>query len=215
MAVRRPAAMVSRHELRHDIRPTLHRDVPTGDVLLSPADLSEAMHELDSLRSAHRLELAARLREARAYGTAIDDDDHLAVLEDVAVERIKIAQLERLIASATVVDVDAADDDVAGLGWSCASGSPGPRNRIRVGRAPGHDGSRAQVTPASPVGEALMGARSGDVVESRSRTRAHLSRSTAAAPRRTVGAAGMACRPARDAVATPSSELPGSTRLDA
>ena len=76
---------------------------PSGDVLLSRADLTAAMRELDSLRGAHRIELAERLRAARAYGTAGNDDDHLAVLEDAAVERIKIAQLERLIASATVV----------------------------------------------------------------------------------------------------------------
>ena len=74
------------------------------------------MRELDSLRGARRVELAARLRDARAYGTAVGDDDHLTVLEDVAVARIRITQLERLIASATIVDVDSADDGVVGLG---------------------------------------------------------------------------------------------------
>ncbi|HEY6886266.1 MAG TPA: GreA/GreB family elongation factor [Solirubrobacter sp.] len=132
---------------------------------MSRADLSAAVHELDSLRGAHRLELAARLRDARAYGTASNDDDHLAVLEDAAVERIKIAQLERLIASATVVDDDAADADVAGLGSVV-------RVRDQRGRETDYelvgrlavDGTRAQVTPGSPVGEALMRARVGDVV---------------------------------------------------
>ena len=110
---------------------------PSGDVLLSRADLTAAMHELDSLRGAHRIELAERLRDARAYGTASNDDDHLAVLEDAAVERIKIAQLERLIASATVVDVDAADDDVAGLGSVVrVRDHAEPRNRLRAGRTP-------------------------------------------------------------------------------
>jgi transcription elongation factor GreA len=138
---------------------------PSGDVLLSRADLTAAMHELDSLRGAHRLELAARLRAARAYGTASNDDDHLAVLEDVAVERIKIAQLERLIASATVVDVDAGDGDVAGLGSVVRVRDRGGRETDYelVGRLTAN-AARAQVTPASPVGEALMGARGGDVV---------------------------------------------------
>jgi transcription elongation factor GreA len=138
---------------------------PFGEVLLSPADLSEVKRELDALRSAHRIELAARLREARAYGTAVDDDDHLAVLEDVAVARMKIAQLERLIASATIVDLDTSDDGVAGLG--CVVRVHDDRVRETeyelVGRRT-DDGPRAQVTPGSPVGNALMGARSGDVV---------------------------------------------------
>jgi transcription elongation factor GreA len=137
---------------------------PSGDVLLSRADFAAALRELDSLRGAHRLELAARLRDARAYGAAMNDDDHLAVLEDAAVERIKIAQLERLIASANVVDVDAADD-VAGLGSVVRVKDHAHRETDYelVGRLT-ENAQRAQVTPASPVGEALMGARSGDVV---------------------------------------------------
>lgn len=153
--------------MSYDTTPALPSQLlhPAGDVLLTPADLSEATRELDALRSAHRLELAARLREARAYGTAIDDDDHLAVLEDVAVARMKIAQLEHLIASATVVDLDTSDDGVAGLG--CVVRVHDQRVRETeyelVGRRT-DDGLRAQVTPGSPVGKALMGARSGDVV---------------------------------------------------
>ena len=81
-----------------------------------PGRLHDAIRELESLRSAHRADLAERLRDARDFGTAVDDDDHLAVLEDAAVERIKIAQLERLVASATVIDGTVAGDGTAGLG---------------------------------------------------------------------------------------------------
>ncbi len=134
-------------------------------VLLSPTDLTEAVRELESLRSAHRADLAERLRDARAFGTAIDDDDHLAVLEDAAVEQIKIAQLERLVASAMVIDAAAARDGVAGLGSVV-------RVRDQVGRETEYelvgrrsgDATRTQVTLASPVGEALLDAKSGDIV---------------------------------------------------
>ena len=137
---------------------------PSGDVLLTRADLTAVMHELDSLRGAHRVELAERLREARAYGSASNDDDHLAVLEDAAVERVKIAQLEHLIASATVVDADAADD-VAGLGSVVrVKDHRGRESEYELVGRLSADATRAQVTPASPVGEVLMGARSGDVV---------------------------------------------------
>ena len=138
--------------------------VPAGSVLLSPADLTDAIRELDSLRSSHRAGLAERLRDARAFGTAVDDDDHLAVLEDAAVERIKIAQLERLVASATVIDA-AVGDGVAGLGSVVrVRDQAGQETDYElVGRRNG-DVRRTQVTLASPVGEALLGARSGHVV---------------------------------------------------
>lgn len=133
--------------------------------MLSRADFSAAMEELDALRGAHRAELAERLRDARGYGTSSNDDDHLAVLEDAAVARIKIAQLEHLIATATVVEVDVTGDDGARLGSVVRIRDH--RNREieyeLVGRL-SESAERAQVTPASPVGEALMGAHRGDVV---------------------------------------------------
>ena len=116
-----------------------HGLTPSGDILLSRANLTAAKRELDSFR---------------------------AELADAAVEHIIIARLERLIASATVVEVDVTDDGVAGLG-SVVEVARDHRGREvdyeLVGRL-SESPERAQVTPASPVGERLMGARGGDVV---------------------------------------------------
>src|SRR3954451_24723379 len=88
--------------------------VPAGRVLLTPADLAEAVDELESLRSAHRAALADDLRDARTYGSPGDDDDHLAVLEDAAFAGMRIAKLERLVASGT--GVEGAGGRVGGFG---------------------------------------------------------------------------------------------------
>src|SRR3954469_15296847 len=96
--------------------PQLHPRPAPESVMLSPTDFAEITRELDSLRNTHRAEIAERLRDARTYGTAVGDDDHLAILEDAAVDRGKIAQLERLVASATIVDDVLADEGLAGLG---------------------------------------------------------------------------------------------------
>src|SRR4051794_37572692 len=89
---------------------------PPVGVMLSPTDYDEVTRELASLRRAHRAELAERLRDARDFGSPGEDDDRLAVLEDTAIDRLKIAQLERLVASATVVEDAAGDHGIAGLG---------------------------------------------------------------------------------------------------
>ena len=138
---------------------------PPGGVLLSQADYEQVTQELESLRSAQRADLAERLRDARDFGSAGDDDDRMAVLEDTAIDRLRLAQLERFVASATVVDDAVAGPGAAGLG---------SRVRVRddagriaeyelVGRRTAAD-DPTQVTPASPVGEALLGARTGDTV---------------------------------------------------
>lgn len=142
----------------------LHPRLASESVILSPTDLAEIMEELESLRSTHRAEVAERLRDARTYGTAIGDDDHLAILEDAVVDRRRIAQLERLVASATIVHA-LADDGVAGLGSfvRVRDQAGGHKEYEIVGwRSP--EALQTQVTPASPVGEALLGARIGDVV---------------------------------------------------
>ena len=139
--------------------------VPTGRVLLSPADFAEAVQELDSRRRAHRADLAERLRDARTYGFPGDDEDHLAVLEDAAFAEMQIAQLERLVALATVVEAAIADDGVVGLGSSVhVRDESGRESEYEIVGRRISEAERMQVTPASPVGEALLGARTGDRV---------------------------------------------------
>jgi transcription elongation factor GreA len=138
---------------------------PPGGVLLSKADYEQVTQELESLRSAQYADLAERLRDAREFGSAGDGDDRMAVFEDTAIDRLRLAQLERFVASATVVDDAVAGPGAAGLG---------SRVRVRddagriaeyelVGRRTAAD-DPTQVTPASPVGEALLGAQTGDTV---------------------------------------------------
>jgi transcription elongation factor GreA len=136
-----------------------------GRVVVTQLELDQLVEELATLRSAHREDLAARLREARGRGVAGDNDDRLAVLEDAAVDEVKIAQLERLIASVTVIDGAGAGDGAAGLGSVVSVEAPGGRvaEYEIVGVRSEHAG-RTQVTPASPIGQALLGARPGDTV---------------------------------------------------
>jgi transcription elongation factor GreA len=137
---------------------------PTG-VVMSSAEYAVLMRELESLRASHRSELAQRLHDVRAHGTTSDDDDRLAVLEEAAIDTARIAQLEELVQRATVLDDDTAFDGAAGLGSTVeVADEAGRTTKYRlIGRrtseSPAHE-----VSLGSPVGKALCGARSGDVV---------------------------------------------------
>jgi transcription elongation factor GreA len=137
----------------------------TDSLILTAVDFDEAVRELESLRGAHRADIAERLRDARAFGTALGDDDHLAVLEDSAVQRSKIAALERLVASATVVEAGDGAAGAAGLGSIVrVRDQAGKETEYELIGRRADDAKRTQVTPGSPVGKALMGARAGDDV---------------------------------------------------
>jgi transcription elongation factor GreA len=143
--------------------PTSREIAPTG-VVMSRAEYAALTRELESLRALHRSELARRLHDVRAHGTTSDDDDRLAVLEEAAIDRARIAQLEELVMFATVVD-DAEFDGAAGLGSTVeVADEAGRTTRYRlVGRRTSESPAR-EVSLGSPVGKALAGARTGDVV---------------------------------------------------
>ncbi|HWK30376.1 MAG TPA: GreA/GreB family elongation factor [Solirubrobacter sp.] len=138
----------------------------THNPMLSRADYDALVDELASLRDAHRASFAEDLRHARAFGSLGDEDDRLAALEDATIDRSRIAHLERMLETATVVDEPAPDGDVVGLG-SVVRVRRADGREVEyelVGRRQDGNGARPQVTPGSPVGEALLGARCGDLV---------------------------------------------------
>jgi transcription elongation factor GreA len=160
----RGAAMVSGMDAHPIAMPSSREIAPTG-VVMSCAEYAVLTRELERLRASHRSELAQQLYDVRAHGTTSDDDDRLAVLEEAAIDRARIAQLEDLVRCATVLDDDAEFDGAAGLGSTVeVADEAGRTTKYRlIGRrtseSPAHD-----VSLGSPVGKALAGARTGDVV---------------------------------------------------
>jgi transcription elongation factor GreA len=127
------------------------------------ADFDAIVRELDQLRSSHRDELARRLRDARTSGSPADDDDVLAVLEEVSVHRPRIARLEELVRTVAVVDAEFDGRGALGCAVRAVDNSGQVTEFVLVGRR-SHDAARHEVSPASPVGKALLGARPGDAV---------------------------------------------------
>jgi transcription elongation factor GreA len=136
---------------------------PTASAGLTRAEHAAIARELQALRHRHQTELAARLRDARAYGSPGDNEDVLAVHEEASVLETRIGRLEELLRSAPIVD-RAFDGCVAP---GCTVRVAGPDDRIAeyvvVGRR-SDAASPREVSAGSPVGRALLGARPGQVV---------------------------------------------------
>jgi transcription elongation factor GreA len=135
-------------------------------IMLTGADFAVLELELDSLRSKHRAELAARLRDARSFGRSADNDDVLTVLEEAVIDEARIAQLEELARSALLVADDwVPPDGLAGLGSTVeVADNAGQTVEYQlVGRRSSASTPR-EVSLASPVGKALRGTHAGDVV---------------------------------------------------
>jgi transcription elongation factor GreA len=164
--------------------------VPAG-VVLSPDEYAALILELDTLRAAHRRELAQRLHEVQTVGTTSDYDDHLAVLEETAVDRARIAQLVDLVRCATVLDdEDERRDGAAGLGSTVeVADAAGRTTKYQLVGRHRSTSPADEVSLSSPVGQALAGARAGDVIHvrlpnGRNRVLTVLAVTSDAAPRR-------------------------------
>jgi transcription elongation factor GreA len=135
-------------------------------IQLTETEYADLVTELDTLRASHRAELAERLRNARDFGPAAENDDLHAVLEDAAIDRARIAQLEDALRFASIVEQSDAVDGTAGLGSSVlVEDELGATTRYALIGRRGSRSARHEVTPGSPVGRALTGARSGDTVD--------------------------------------------------
>jgi transcription elongation factor GreA len=132
--------------------------------LLGAAEYVAREAELLRLRGIRDRELPERLREARGFVAADTAEEIAHIQEERTVMDARIARLEDLLYTATVVP-DGTASDLVTLGATVEVAYPRKRRRATyrlIGTASASDG-RA-VSARSPVGQALMGRRAGDVV---------------------------------------------------
>jgi transcription elongation factor GreA len=132
--------------------------------LLGAAEHVAYEAELLRLRRIRDRELPERLRQARGFVAADTAEEIAHIQEERTVMDARIARLEDLLYTATVVP-DGTASDLVTLGATVEVAYPRKRRRATyrlIGTASASDG-RA-VSARSPVGQALMGRRAGDVV---------------------------------------------------
>jgi transcription elongation factor GreA len=146
-------------------RPVMNdHPVPSVGLVLRASEYAQYEHEVDRLRATRARSLPERLRQARGYVSADTAEEIAHIHEEHAVMDARIARLEELLRTATVI-ADGPDDDVATLGCAVEVEyeRTGRRATYRLsGIAAAADGR--SVSARSPVGQALMGSRAGDVV---------------------------------------------------
>src|SRR5436190_17732016 len=86
------------------------------DVILSPEGLANLKAELDTLTTAKRREVAARIKEAREFGDISENAEYDDAKNEQALLEGRIAQLEERLRRATVIDEKDVDTDEVSFG---------------------------------------------------------------------------------------------------
>ena len=144
--------------------PTPAFATPPADLPVTAAAYDALEREVAELRSEKFEVIPERLRIAHEYGDGSNNDDTLAIREEEAVVDARLARLESVLSRARIIPPTASSDVVA----------LGSRVSVRdVGSSAVHDyvidSAHSSTVPGgvsavSPVGIALLGRRSGDVV---------------------------------------------------
>ncbi len=122
--------------------------------------------ELEDLTTRGRVDIAQTIETARELGDLKENADYHAAREDQGRMEARIRQLQSLIDNAVIVDTSQASDTVA-AGSIVALRYEGDdaADRFLVGSIEERRNDVAVVSPQSPLGQALLGRRKGDVVE--------------------------------------------------
>ena len=124
--------------------------------------------KLDHLK-AQRPVLSKRIAEARALGDLKENADYHAARDDQGLNEAEIRRLEERLKTAGVADKNDVPSDIIFLGAvvKLKDADTGTEDVYKiVGQATGNfDSDEIEVTAGSPMGEALMKARVGDVVK--------------------------------------------------
>ena len=137
----------------------------TPKALMTAARLEMLRRDLERLRQRTRAEVAQRLRDARAYGSGLNNDEYHALREEQLVLEARMARLQDTVGNAVAVDPNEVADGRAAIGSriTIEDLATGRQSHYRLGSA--HEAfERDIISAASPMGQALMGVAPGAVV---------------------------------------------------
>jgi transcription elongation factor GreA len=133
---------------------------------LSPAAHKRLTEELEELRTHGRIEMADRIERAREHGDLKENAEYHAAKEEKAKMEGRIAQLFGILEDAVIVDPSGAQEARAGsvVTLKYDGDDDDEAEKYLIGSIEERHDDLHVVSPSSPLGEQLLGAKVGDTV---------------------------------------------------
>ncbi|MDF2820793.1 MAG: transcription elongation factor GreA [Clostridiales bacterium] len=136
-------------------------------MILTYAGLKELEDEVQNLKVFKRKDVAEKIKEARAQGDLSENAEYDAAKEEQAEIESRIAEIERVLKNAEVVDEDEVEIGTVNIGCRVKLFDIEFDEEIEyyiVGSTEA-DSLKNKISNESPVGQALIGAKSGDTIK--------------------------------------------------
>ena len=137
------------------------------EILMTAEGYEELKNELQQLKTVTRAEVADKIKTARGFGDLSENSEYDEAKNEQAIMEARILTLEEQLKVVKVVDKDALQKDVVNIGSTvklldCEFNE---EMEYRIVSSVEGSGSGNSLTDKSPVGEAVMGHKVGDIVE--------------------------------------------------
>ncbi len=136
-------------------------------VILTKDGLREKQEKLDFLKTVKRGQISEQIKEARAFGDLSENAEYDEAKNEQARVETEIAQLEKLLRNAIVVEDNEIDLTTVGIGTTVRILDM-EFNEEEVYSIVGSaeaDADKKRISNESPVGAALIGKKVGDLAE--------------------------------------------------
>jgi transcription elongation factor GreA len=142
--------------------------------VLSPTAHARLKAEMEELTGEGRIEIAKKIEAARALGDLSENGDYHAAKEEQGKMEARIRDLQALLLDAEIIGTSDTDSVSPGhVVAICYEGDDEPE-RFLIGSIEEKGADLDVLTPGSPLGRTLLGARVGDWLEFESPTGAVL-----------------------------------------
>jgi transcription elongation factor GreA len=133
---------------------------------MTRADYQKLEREIEQLETSARGEMAERIKAARELGDLKENAEYHDAKDAQAILETRILRLRDQLTRAQVVEAESGGDAIAfGSEIEVADRDSGKRSTYTLVSAVDADAAAGRLSVESPVAQALMGARAGDVVE--------------------------------------------------
>lgn len=139
----------------------------SNGIYLTRAGYKALMEELKHLQSVRRPALMKEIAEARAHGDLTENAEYDAAKEAQALNEKKIAELERKLAQARIIDDLDIPKDKVYVGATVTLKNLDTGDQVERTLVPSEeaDAEKGRISVASPIAKGLLGSREGDEVE--------------------------------------------------
>ena len=136
-------------------------------VVLTPEGVKNLEAELEYLKVTKRREVAEKIKIARGFGDLSENAEYDAAKDEQGKMEIRIAEIEKMLRNAEIVDESDVDVNVVGI---CAKVTVldlefDEEETFMIVGSTEADPNKNKISDESPIGKALIGHAKGDIVD--------------------------------------------------